>query len=60
MTELEKQLQSALERLYNGTTRKGWTVENAFAEWRTMSGVLCNGRTRRSERDHGRAGTCRV
>ncbi|WP_434547497.1 MbeD/MobD family mobilization/exclusion protein [Pantoea stewartii] len=38
---LEERLQSALEQLQRGGYSKGWTEwGNAFAEWRTMSGLM--------------------
>ncbi|WP_289394789.1 MbeD/MobD family mobilization/exclusion protein [Pantoea stewartii] len=48
MTELEKQLQSALRAATQQDYSKRldeW--ENAFAEWRTMSGLMHSRRTRR-------------
>lgn len=45
MTELEKQLLSALEQLQQDYSQRLDEWESAFAEWRS-SVVLCNGRTR--------------
>jgi uncharacterized iron-regulated protein len=46
MTELEKQLLSALEQLQQDYSQRLDEWESAFAEWRRCL-VLCNGRTRR-------------
>ena len=40
MTELEKQLLSALEQLQQDYSKRLDEWENAFAEWRTMSGLI--------------------
>ncbi|EKA1776771.1 MbeD family mobilization/exclusion protein [Salmonella enterica] len=40
MTELEKQLLSALEQLQQDYSKRLDEWENAFAEWRTMSGLM--------------------
>ncbi|WP_434547499.1 MbeD/MobD family mobilization/exclusion protein [Pantoea stewartii] len=63
MTDWKTVAESALEQLHNRTTRKGWTEwENAFAEWRTMSGLYATGErgAERARHLRTRAGTCRV
>ncbi|KAB1411914.1 MbeD family mobilization/exclusion protein [Salmonella enterica subsp. enterica serovar Schwarzengrund] len=40
MTELEKQLLSALGQLQQDYSKRLDEWENAFAEWRTMSGLI--------------------
>ena len=40
MTELEKQLLSALEQLQQDYSKRLDEWESAFAEWRTMSGLM--------------------
>ena len=40
MTELEKQLLSALEQLQQDYSKRLDEWENAFVEWRTMSGLM--------------------
>ena len=40
MTELEKQLLSALEQLQQDYSKRLDEWESAFAEWRTMSGLI--------------------
>ncbi|WP_337224069.1 MbeD family mobilization/exclusion protein, partial [Salmonella enterica] len=42
-TELEKQLVSALEQLQQDYSKSLDEWENAFAEWRTMSGFMQRG-----------------
>ncbi|MGD8027725.1 MbeD family mobilization/exclusion protein [Escherichia coli] len=52
MTELEKQLLSALAATA-GLLEKAGRVENAFAEWRTMSGLMQRENAALSERVTG-------
>ena len=40
MTELEKQLLSALEQLQQDYSKRLDEWENAFAEWRSMCGLM--------------------
>ncbi|HGK5615927.1 TPA: MbeD family mobilization/exclusion protein [Salmonella enterica subsp. enterica serovar Senftenberg] len=50
MTELEKQLLSALEQLQQDYSKRLDEWENAFAEWRTMSGLMQRENAALSER----------
>jgi hypothetical protein len=53
MTELEKQLLSALEQLQQDYSKRLDEWENAFAEWRTMSGLMQRENAALSERVTG-------
>lgn len=53
MTELEKQLLSALEQLQQDYSKRLDECENAFAEWRTMSGLMQRKNAALSERVTG-------
>ncbi|EOR3070212.1 MbeD family mobilization/exclusion protein, partial [Escherichia coli] len=50
MTELEKQLLSALEQLQQDYSKRLDEWENAFAEWRTMFGLMQRENAALSER----------
>ncbi|HGB2566991.1 TPA: MbeD family mobilization/exclusion protein [Salmonella enterica subsp. enterica serovar Java] len=50
MTELEKQLLSALEQLQQDYSKRLDEWENAFVEWRTMSGLMQRENAALSER----------
>jgi len=53
MTELEKQLLSALEQLQQDYSKRLDERESAFAEWRTMSGLMQRENAALSERVTG-------
>jgi chromosome segregation ATPase len=53
MTELEKQLLSALEQLQQDYSKRLDEWESAFAEWRTMSGLMQRENAALSERVTG-------
>ena len=53
MTELEKQLLSALEQLQQDYSKRLDEWESAFAEWRTMSGLMLRENAALSERVTG-------
>ncbi len=53
MTELEKQLLSALEQLQQDYSKRLDEWENAFAEWRTMFGLMQRENAALSEARHG-------
>ncbi len=53
MTELEKQLLSALEQLQQEYSKRRDEWENAFAEWRTMAWLLHRENAALSERVTG-------
>ncbi|MDK9449786.1 MbeD family mobilization/exclusion protein, partial [Klebsiella pneumoniae] len=53
MTELEKQLLSALEQLQPDYSKRLDEWEKAFAEWRTMSGLMKRENAALSERVTG-------